>query len=327
MGCNLLPDVAHQPIVHNPFPQLGRVAVAPFFNLSNEETVDGEQFTNAYFTELQSVPGFEVIPPNIVTEAIIKHQLSLNSPADARRLAQILGVDAVVIGAVTDYPPRIGLKVDWFAANPGFHAIPPGYGLPWGTAEEEFIPSPLVFEAEFALAQAQLKTQTPRKDPPTEELPPPAVGLDGRPGAQPPLDALEGEMGQDASEAEILSVSDGEEPLSPEEEIAPGQLEPTVVADGAIAPHGVDLPENWPDERAFIPPPPAAHPPKSKPYNGPVMTHTKIYSGNDSAVTEALASYAYFRDDARRRRTKRGLAVVSQAERRLYSILLPHAHL
>ena len=39
--------------------------------------------------------------------------------------------------------------------------IPPGHGLPWGTPEEEFIPKPLVFEAEFALAKARLKMQTP----------------------------------------------------------------------------------------------------------------------------------------------------------------------
>src|SRR6185312_10548883 len=75
------------------------------------------------------------------------------------------GVDAVVIGSVTDYspyyPPRCGLRVEWYAANPGFYEIPPGYGLPWGTPEEEFIPAPLVFESEFALAKAQLATQTP----------------------------------------------------------------------------------------------------------------------------------------------------------------------
>ena len=29
------------------------------------------------------------------------------------------------------------------------------------------------------------------------------------------------------------------------------------------------------------------------------MTHTRIYSGNDSEFTEALASYYHFRDDAR----------------------------
>ena len=32
-GCNLLPDIAHQPTLHNPFPQLSKVAVTPFFNL------------------------------------------------------------------------------------------------------------------------------------------------------------------------------------------------------------------------------------------------------------------------------------------------------
>ena len=29
------------------------------------------------------------------------------------------------------------------------------------------------------------------------------------------------------------------------------------------------------------------------------MAHTRIYSGNDSEFTEALASYYHFRDDAR----------------------------
>src|SRR5262249_60894752 len=49
-GCGLiLPDVSHEPVVHNPFPQLNKVAVAPFFNLSNEPTVVGRKFALAYF--------------------------------------------------------------------------------------------------------------------------------------------------------------------------------------------------------------------------------------------------------------------------------------
>ena len=93
--------------------------------------------------------------------AIIDNQVDLSHPGEARRLANILGVDAVVIGSVTDYtpyyPPRCGMRVEWYAANSGFHEIPPGYGLPWGTPEEEYIPAPLVFESEFALAKAQLE--------------------------------------------------------------------------------------------------------------------------------------------------------------------------
>ena len=188
-GCALIfPDVSHEPVVHNPFPQLNKVAVAPFFNQSDETTVDGRKFALAYFAELQTVPGFEVVPLGVVEEAIIEHQVDLSRPGEARRLAKILGVDAVVVGSVTDYtpyyPPRCGLRVEWYAANPGFHEIPPGYGLPWGTPEEEYIPAPLVFESEFALAKAQLATQTPACD--MQPIDPPATAATtGRTGSVP----------------------------------------------------------------------------------------------------------------------------------------------
>jgi hypothetical protein len=177
-GCHMIfPDVGHQPVVHNPFPQLSRVAVAPFFNQSDEPTVDGRKFALAYFAELQAVPGFEVVPLGVVEEAILQQQVDLSQPDGARRLAHILDVDAVVIGSVTDYdpnyPPRCGMRVEWYSANTGFHEIPPGYGLPWGTPEEEFIPAPLVFEAEMALARAQLATQTPECQLPAGPVPSP----------------------------------------------------------------------------------------------------------------------------------------------------------
>ena len=172
---SIIPDVSRQPLIHNPFPQLSRVAVAPFFNQSDEKTVDGRQFAMAYYAELQAVPGFEVVPLGVVEEAIIRNHINLSSPAEARRLAQVLNVDAVVIGAITDYspyyPPRCGLRVEWYAANPGYHEIPPGYGLPWGTPQEEYIPAPLVFEAEMALARAQLATQSPACDGPPSAQP------------------------------------------------------------------------------------------------------------------------------------------------------------
>ncbi len=158
-GCHLvLPEVSVQPIVHNPFPQLSRVAVAPFFNHSDEPTVDGRQFAMAYFAELQETQGYEVVPVSVVEAAMVHHQIRIDGPESARKLAQVLGVDAIVVGTVTDfspyYPPRCGMRIEWYAANPGFHEIPAGYGLPWGTPEEEFIPSELVFESEMALARA-----------------------------------------------------------------------------------------------------------------------------------------------------------------------------
>ena len=164
-GCSLLPHTARLPRLHNPYPQLSKIAIVPFFNQSSEKTVDGRQFALAYFNELQLIPGYEVVPLGVVEGAIREGQIALRGPEDARRLAQILGVDAVVIGAVTDfypyYPPRCAMRVEWYAANPGFHPIPPGYGLPWGTKAAKQIPPNVIFEAEMALAKEQLKTQTP----------------------------------------------------------------------------------------------------------------------------------------------------------------------
>jgi len=105
--------------VTNPVAGLTTVAVAPFFNLSEERSVDGRRFAQAYFSELQKTPGFQVVPVGVVEQAIYDHRLEMNDPQDALTLARVLGVDAVVVGAVTDYspyyPPRIGLQVSWYS--------------------------------------------------------------------------------------------------------------------------------------------------------------------------------------------------------------------
>jgi len=286
-GCSMLPEIARQPALHNPYPQLSKVAVAPFFNLSQEPTVDGRRVALAYFNELQSVPGFEVVPVGVVETAMRTHRIQLTGPAEARRLAQVLEVDAVVVGAVTDfspyYPPRCGLQVEWYAANPCFHPIPPGYGLPWGTPDERRIPEPAVFEAEMALATAQLKTQTPAYQPlaaPDGKTPeagqPPPVGADGQPSTAPGPQGGEGVLPLDY-EAPLERTLEGNPTADP----TPG------------------MPPDWPDPRGFIPPPPSSHPPTCRPSEAPVMRHTRTYNGHDTEFTQALHSYYAFRDDAR----------------------------
>jgi hypothetical protein len=159
-GCACFPTPVKQTLVHNPFPQLVKVAVAPFFNLTSEPptVVDGRQFGLAYYNELQRIAGFEVVPIGVVEETLRMHGLSLDRPADARKLAQILQVDAVAVGAVTDfspyYPPRCAMLVEWYAADPAFQPVPPGYGLPWGGPEEAGIPQRIVFDADLAAARA-----------------------------------------------------------------------------------------------------------------------------------------------------------------------------
>jgi hypothetical protein len=108
--------------VTNPIVGLSKVAVVPFFNLSTEPAADGHRFAEAYFAELQKVPGFQVLPIGVTEAAIQDHRLNLQNPEDAIKLGQLLGVDAVVVGAITDYnpyyPPRVGLQVSWYSAYP-----------------------------------------------------------------------------------------------------------------------------------------------------------------------------------------------------------------
>ena len=108
--------------VTNPIPGLSTVAVAPFLNLSVERATDGRRFALAYAMELQKVPGFEVVPVGVTETAMVDAKIDLNDVDDVLKLAKVLRVDAVVVGAVTDYspyyPPRIGLQVNWYSPRP-----------------------------------------------------------------------------------------------------------------------------------------------------------------------------------------------------------------
>ncbi len=267
-GCAAIPEVRHKPEYHNPFPQLRSVAILPFYNLSTEPTVDQDAVALAYFGELQKIPGFEVMPPGVVKQFLAARNIQIDGSTDFQKLARELGVDVLIRGAVTDYspyyPPRLGLAVDWFAANPSFYPIPPGYGLPWGTPAEKHIPDPIVFQAEFALARAQLETQTP-------EIP----------------------QSPDTS----VRPSQNEQPL----ESLPLPSGDRLNADslGKGAPEQPDLPPDWPDPRGFIPPPPSPQRPPYRPQSKPIISLTRIYNGNDEQLTQRLEQYYYFQDDAR----------------------------
>lgn len=284
-GCSMLPDIAHQPTFHNPLPELSKVAIAPFFNASDEPSLNGKDVALAYFNELQLIPGFEVVPVGVVERAMLDHDIQLSSPTDARRLAQLLEVDALVVGSVTDYcpyyPQRLSLHVEWYAANPNLHPIPPGYGLPWGTAEEQGIPASLVFEAEMALAKAQLKTQSP----PYKRLPEPDKPLPV-PQQQPP-------QPDQRPQADWPETQWGEG-VTPMQHEAPADATTDCASTGASG-----FPADWPDPRGFIPRLPQGRPSPPCPSQAPVIQHTRMYNAHDMQFTKALKSYYFFRDDAR----------------------------
>lgn len=280
-GCSALPDITHQPQYHNPFPQLSRVAVLPFYNQSAEPTVDTEAVALAYFNELQAIPGFEVVPVGVAKFELMRSGIEPGGAEDFRELGRRLGVDAVVVGSITEYsayyPPRMGLSVRWYATNPSFHPIPPGYGLPWGTPHEEHIPEDLVFEAEFALAKEQLKTQTPN--------------------------VATVSISDGAGDSKVVKASEAADPakqsLEPVEELTPPSS-PALLQPGMAEPQGADgLPADWPDPRGFIPRPPGSDRPEPCPQSDPILSHTRLYHGADAEFTRRLENYYYFRDDAR----------------------------
>jgi hypothetical protein len=114
-GC-LIVDIG----VTNPVPGISTVAVVPFFNQSDERTVNGRLLATHYASELQKTPGVEVIPVGVVETTMRQYGLQdIAGPDDAAKLALLLKADAVVIGTVTEYspyyPPRLGLSVAWYS--------------------------------------------------------------------------------------------------------------------------------------------------------------------------------------------------------------------
>ncbi|MCC9644655.1 hypothetical protein LOC71_20465 [Rhodopirellula sp. JC740] len=352
-GCTLVPEARLRDTLHNPFPQLKRVAVLPFFNQSNQPNVDGEAVARSYYAALQAIPGFEVLPVGVTATQYRTYAMQYGEPrvgADFQRLAQMMDVEAIVVGSVTDfeayYPPRMAMTVHWYAANEGFHAIPPGYGLPWGTEAEEKIPARIVREAEFELARSQLKTQTPQKamEPATVEnagvqpLETATVNEQSNPlrgnedpfGDEPAKASSQGVIRlvddhsyqADIAEHQVISpatpgyddgyvhdgevIMDDESIVWDESQSWDGQvlldehemvIEPGCGNDSfaEMAP----LPPAWPNPTDLIPDAPAMSPPPMISQHDPVLSHTRLYRGDDPYFTQRLADYVETGDDAR----------------------------
>jgi hypothetical protein len=161
----------------------------------------------------------------------------------------------------------------------------------------------------MALARAQMETQSPDCDAGCEALP------------SPPTPFAPNLPGDDSSTRQPDPFDDNEIDLAQATEQLPaGQLQTPSPADqgGAdidasseagiesgsiVASESFDttdtLPPNWPCEDCFAPATPQSVRPPCVPYHGPVLKHTRVYSGTDADFTQALESYVYFRNDKR----------------------------
>ena len=169
-GCEVMPVVRYKPTLHNPFVQMRSVAVVPFENLTGNDRVSGIEFADQFALELQRVPGFRVIANKTVRDTMWEHELhKFESVDDIRYLAQLLGVDVVVIGRIhhfsMSHAPLTKFETAWYHVNPYLQPMLEGYTLPWGTEFERYIPDRIVMLAEMNLAEAQIRTQTPEFEP------------------------------------------------------------------------------------------------------------------------------------------------------------------
>ena len=298
VGCSLFPITYQREQIHNPFPQVQLVAVLPFYNQSENPTVDTEVVAEKYYGALQAIPGFEVLPVGVTKTQWMIYSQQHGEPvsgADFQKLADFMGVEALVVGSVTDfdayYPPRMAMTVHWYAANEGFHPIPNGYGLPWGTQQENDIPSRIVRDTQFDLARSQLATQTPVSDKShqatsqyTMQGNQSGTQFDGVALASGALEPL-------PANPDLPSIA------TPHSEGLPIPMP----QDGYASMEGVSplLPEHWPNPTDLIPDPPSPVHPKMIVSHDPILNHTRIYRGDDPYFTERLSNYIESSDDAR----------------------------
>lgn len=108
-------------VYHSPYPQPKTFAITVFRNLSGSDDVDVMAVTDAFYAELKraDATSFQVVPVNRLLAVLADLGLeNVKNPADSGALADALGVDAIIVGAVTQYdpyfPPRLGMTVQLF---------------------------------------------------------------------------------------------------------------------------------------------------------------------------------------------------------------------
>ena len=109
-------------IYYNPYPQAQSLAVTVFRNESGSPDIDEMIVTDKFYTELQQIEGFEVIPVDRVINALNELGMAqVENATDAMTLADHLSVDGVIVGAITQYdpysPPLVGMAVQLYSRH------------------------------------------------------------------------------------------------------------------------------------------------------------------------------------------------------------------
>ena len=138
-GCRHQAEEKEPWIFQNPYPQPTTLAVTVFLNQSGSEALDPVAVTDQFYTELQQVPGLQVIPVNRVLAALAQLRIDhVRGPEDAINLADLLGADGIIVGAITRYdpyyPPVMGMVVQLYSRQEKMVAAEPNRVEPWQMA-------------------------------------------------------------------------------------------------------------------------------------------------------------------------------------------------
>lgn len=100
------------------------VAVAPALNLSGSRDFDPNRFADIMASELSYAEATTVIPVSRVLGVLaVQGAERIESPEHALEVARLVGADALLVFAVTDYdpydPPRIGISAQLYGTRPG----------------------------------------------------------------------------------------------------------------------------------------------------------------------------------------------------------------
>jgi len=118
-GCGAVREPRGSDALVTPY-QEGRVwAVAPLRNESGSLAADGLLMADRLQRQLENASNIDVVPVNRVLKAMeLLEMPAVETPADAARLMQVLGVDGLIIGTITAYdpydPPKLGLAIELF---------------------------------------------------------------------------------------------------------------------------------------------------------------------------------------------------------------------